>query len=170
MNAPTVYTNSYNTTLGHKYFLTLQTIYTNWVQRHAAGSSPCGLFNRELGFCVVAQKAEFGHLFAKLTYKFNNIFTSDIARKVEVEQIFKLSALTGTGFDFCEVKTERIESAQKTVQRSRNMRKRETKADSVRIFGNVQLFGYDNKPCCVLVIVLKMIVKNLQAVFLTRFV
>ena len=50
------------------------------------------------------------------------------------------------------------------------MRKRETKTDSVRIFGNVQLFGDDNKSCCVLVIVLKMIVKNLQAVFLTRFV
>ena len=140
------------------------------MQRHAAGGSPCGLFNRELGFGVVAQKAEFGHFFAKLTYKFNNIFTSDIARKVEVEQILKLSALTGTGFDFCEVKTERIESAQKAVQRSRNMRKRETNTDSVRIFGNVQLFGDDNKPCCVLVIVLKMIVKNLQAVFLTRFV
>ena len=63
------------------------------------GGSPCGLFNRELGFCVVAQKAEFGHFFAKLTYKFNNIFTSDIARKVEVEQIFKLSA-DGDGIQF----------------------------------------------------------------------
>ena len=81
-----------------------------------------------------------------------------------------MSALKGMGFEFCEVKTERIESAQKTVQRSRNMRKRETKTDSVRIFGNVQLFGDDIKPCCVLVIVLKMIVENLQAVFLTRFV
>ena len=35
MNAPTVYTNSYNTTLGHKCFLTLQTIYTNWERRLA---------------------------------------------------------------------------------------------------------------------------------------
>jgi hypothetical protein len=51
-------------------FLLLHTIFPNRVQRHAAGGSPCGLFNRELGFCVVAQKAEFGHFFAKLTYKF----------------------------------------------------------------------------------------------------
>ena len=39
MNAPTVYTNSYNTTLGHKYFLTLQTIYTNWERRLAVRAS-----------------------------------------------------------------------------------------------------------------------------------
>ena len=35
MNAPTVYTNSNNATLGHKCFLTLQTIYTNWERRLA---------------------------------------------------------------------------------------------------------------------------------------
>ena len=39
MNAPTVYTNSYNTTLGHKCFLTLQTIYTNWERRLAVRAS-----------------------------------------------------------------------------------------------------------------------------------
>ena len=39
MNAPTVYTNSNNATLGHKCFLTLQTIYTNWERRLAVRAS-----------------------------------------------------------------------------------------------------------------------------------
>ena len=39
MNAPTVYTNSNNATLGHKCFLILQTIYTNWERRLAVRAS-----------------------------------------------------------------------------------------------------------------------------------
>ena len=39
MNAPTVYTSSNNATLGHKCFLTLQTIYTNWERRLAVRAS-----------------------------------------------------------------------------------------------------------------------------------
>ena len=32
--------NNYNTTLEHNMFLILQTVFPNWVQRHAAGGSP----------------------------------------------------------------------------------------------------------------------------------
>ena len=121
-------------------------------------------------FFVVSEEREAGHLVGEGADERKCLHVVNIPGEIEVEVILEIALRDGAGFDFCEVKTERIESAQKTVQRSRNMRKRETKTDSVRIFGNVQLFGDDNKPCCVLVIVLKMIVKNLQAVFLTRFV
>ena len=48
MNAPTVYTNSNNATLGHKCFLTLQTIYTNWERGSQCGrpmNAPTGLWH-----------------------------------------------------------------------------------------------------------------------------